>query len=174
MKSEPNQSPEPASGLRPAPADLQRQSKMKPIALSALILLVAACGKKEAAAPAGSSSTKKEEQSLESRIKALDSYLAKDGEPEPAEVISPVLTRRAVKEFSSRVSGAKKVEAKIRFVERVIAIVTVSYTLGSSDVPREQEIQFIHHSRQWTMLWIPPPKKKEASPPPAPAPGANR
>jgi hypothetical protein len=133
---------------------------MKRIAPGALILCVAACGKKAALGPTDSAGAKKEARSLEERMRAFDTFLAHDGEPEPASVIAPVLTQRALKEFFRQMPGAKNVEAKIRFVEGVIAIVTVSYTLGSSDAPREQEIQFIHGYRPWTMFWIPTPKKK--------------
>jgi hypothetical protein len=136
---------------------------MKRIAFSALVLLVTACGQKDGAMPTGLSNAKKEDRSIESRVRELDSFIAKDGEPEPADVISPVLTRRAVKELSSRISGAKNIEAKIRFVGRVLAIVTVTYTVGTSDASREQEIEFLYANRQWMMHWPTMTKKPEAN-----------
>jgi hypothetical protein len=136
---------------------------MKRIALSTLVFCVAACTKKDSAVPGRFSDTKKEERALEERMRSVEGFLAKHGEPEPAEVISPALTQRALREFSLRVGNAKKIEAKIRFVERVMAIVTVSYTLGSSDARREQEIQFIHGNREWAMFWIPVSQKKQAN-----------
>ncbi len=141
---------------------------MKRVAQIVLILCLAACARKEAALPARVSEPKKQERSLEDRVRSVDGFLAKQGEPEPAEVISPVLTQRALKEVSLRVPGAKKIEAKIRYVERVLAIVTVSYTLGGSDSQRQQEIQFIHGNREWTMFWIPTPQKKQANKAPEP------
>ena len=93
-------------------------------------------------------------------MRTVDAFLAKHGEPEPAEVISPVLTQRALKEVSTRVPSAKKKEATIRFVGGSLAIVTVNYTLVGTDAPREQEIQFLHTNREWTMFWIPTHHKK--------------
>lgn len=96
-------------------------------------------------------------------MRSIEGFLAKHGEPEPAEVIAPVLTQRALREFSLRNRNAKKIETKIRFVERVLAIVTVSYAPGGSDAQREQEIQVIHGNREWAMFWIPPRQKKHAN-----------
>jgi hypothetical protein len=78
-------------------------------------------------------------------------------------VISPVLTKRALDEISARLPGATKKEARIRFVGGRIAIVSVSYSPGNSAQLREQEIQFIHSNRQWTLFWIPTPQKTQAN-----------
>jgi hypothetical protein len=141
---------------------------MKPLVLGLSAFAFAGCTGERAAAPASSASATKEERTLEERVRSVDAFLASEGEPEPAATISPVLTQRALKEFSARVPGAKKKEAKIRFVGGSLAIVTVTYTLADTDAQREQEIQFIHSHRAWTMSWIPTPPKKQADPTPRP------
>jgi hypothetical protein len=98
---------------------------------------------------------KKEERSLDQRVRALDVYLAKGGTPEPADVISPILTQRALTEFAKRRPDATLKESKLTFAAATVAKFSVVYSTPGNAKPRTQTIEFIYGRETWNMFWMP-------------------
>ena len=98
---------------------------------------------------------KQEERSLDQRVRALDVYLAKGGTPEPAEVISPILTQRALTEFATRRPDATVRESKLTFAAASMAKFSVVYSTPGNAKPRTQTIEFIYGKETWNMFWMP-------------------
>ena len=102
---------------------------------------------------------KKEERTLDQRVRALDVYLAKGGTPDPAEVISPVLTQRGLAEFARRHADATVKESKLAFPSAGLARLSVVYSVPGNTRSRTQEIEFIYAKETWNLFWLPEGKK---------------
>ena len=98
---------------------------------------------------------KKEERTLDQRVRALDVYLTKGGTPEPAEIISPILTQRALAEFATRRPDATVTESKLTFAAANVAKFSVVYSIPGNTKPRTQTIEFIYGKETWNMHWMP-------------------
>ena len=114
---------------------------MKAIVVVVVLLGMVACAKKQ-------------ERSLDQRVRALDVYLAKGGTPEPAEVISPILTQRALAEFAARRPDATVKESNLTFATASVAKFSVVYSIPGNAKPRTQMIEFSYGKETWNMHWM--------------------
>ena len=137
---------------------------MKSAILTLILVGIVSCAKKPTASRTHPNANQ-EKRALAQKVRALDSILAKGDTPETPEAIAPVLTARALQEFSLRLPNAVSKESSLRFSSPGIAVVSVVYTLPESETLRTQTVEFVYTNEQWNMFWKPesaseePPKK---------------
>jgi hypothetical protein len=112
------------------------------LVLGTIALFVLACAKKE-------------ERTLDQRVRALDVYLAKGGTPEPAEIISPILTQRGLAEFAALRPDATVRESSVAFPSASVARFSLVYSVPGNTKPQTQLIEFVYAKEAWNMRWMP-------------------
>jgi hypothetical protein len=99
------------------------------------------------------SNAKPERRFQAKRLRRIDDALARTGDAQRTELVSPLLADWALQEFSARMPAATTRESSLKFIRPGVAEFSIVYSLPDMVKLRTQTIEFVYEEKQWSMFW---------------------